>query len=119
MKRICGKVAQNHHRNFVRKLPTWLISLMTQINLTNVGFISILLDLFCILNFENPFTFLFFSLSFCFLILTVVKEEAPWVSRAMALKKEAQVNAETERKLQQANKEMHELIMETKLKVIR
>ncbi|RHZ46581.1 hypothetical protein Glove_613g13 [Diversispora epigaea] len=48
--------------------------------------------------------------------ITNEKEEAPWVSRAMALKKEAQANAETERKLQQVNKEMCELIKENKIK---
>ncbi|CAG8532048.1 11587_t:CDS:10 [Diversispora eburnea] len=48
--------------------------------------------------------------------ITSEKEEAPWVSRATALKKEVQANAETERKLQQANKEICELIKENKIK---
>ncbi|CAG8525134.1 15381_t:CDS:10 [Acaulospora morrowiae] len=46
----------------------------------------------------------------------IIKGEAPWLTRSTALKKEVIVNADTERKLQQADKEIRELKTEIKIK---
>lgn len=47
----------------------------------------------------------------------VVKGEAPWNIRAKEIKAEALVNAEMDRKAQQQQEEIRELIKEKKLKV--